>query len=115
MIQELPGDPADQMTDCLDFWKRYYQTMPALAKLARVCITIAPSSASVERVFSILKSTFSVNQMWSSLEDYTALSVMLQSNKKLELPLITSDLKLIYSYVFFIHNFIRLCGRRMVL
>ena len=82
VIQELPGDPADQMTDCLDFWKRYYQTMPALAKLARVCITIAPSSASVERVFSILKSTFSVNQMSSSLEDYTALSVMLQSNKK---------------------------------
>ena len=72
VIQELPGDPADQMADCLGFWKRYYQTMPALAELARICITIALSSASVERVFSILKSTFSVNQMSSSLEDYTA-------------------------------------------
>ena len=81
-IQGLPSDPVDQMKDCLEFWKHYYKTMPALAKLARVCITIAPSSASVERVFSVLKSTFSVNQMTTSLEDYTALSVMLQCNKK---------------------------------
>ena len=53
-----------------------------LAKLARFCFSLTPSSAGAERVFSMLKNSFTINQLRSSLEDYTACSVMLQHNKK---------------------------------
>jgi hypothetical protein len=39
------------------------------------------SHAAAERVFSILKNSFSVCQMRQSLEDYTECSVTLQHNK----------------------------------
>lgn len=54
----------------------------ALSGLVRICFSLARSSAGAERVFSILKNSFTINQMRSSLEDYTACSVMLQHNKK---------------------------------
>jgi hAT family C-terminal dimerisation region len=68
------------MEKCLVFWKMFRLELPNLSALARLCMTLTPSSASVERVFSILKSSFTVNQMTFALEDYTAASVMLQYN-----------------------------------
>ena len=70
-----------QMDRCATFWGDRFARLPNLAKFARYCFTLTPSSAGAERVFSILKNTFSVRQMRWSLEDYTECSVMLQHNK----------------------------------
>ncbi len=47
------GYAAKLMVSILLFWKNCYHTIPHLAKLARLCMTFAPTSASVEMVFSI--------------------------------------------------------------
>ena len=70
-----------QLDRCAIFWMDRFARLPNLATFARYCFTLAPSSAAAERVFSILKNSFSVSQMRRSLEDYTECSVMLQHNK----------------------------------
>ena len=71
-----------QMERSSTFWVGVHSRLPHLAKLARFCFSLTPSSAGAERVFSILKNSFTINQLRSSLEDYTACSVMLQHNIK---------------------------------
>ena len=44
-------------------------------------LLVQPSSAAAERVFSILQSSFAMQQQ-SSLEDYVEVSVMLQYNSR---------------------------------
>ena len=66
-----------QMDRCATFWIDRFARLPNLAKFARYCFTLTPSSAGAERVFSILKNAFSVGQMRRSLEDYTECAVML--------------------------------------
>ena len=68
--QELK--PKIVIEKCMQFWKMFYGDLPQLSSLDRLCITLAPSSATVERVFPLLKSNFTVNQMTFSLEDYTS-------------------------------------------
>ena len=68
------------MAACATFWRDRFASLPHLANFARYCFTLAPSSASAERVFSILKNSFCVGQMRRSLVDYTECSVMLQHN-----------------------------------
>ena len=71
-----------QMERCSTFWRQYLDVLPNMSNFARYCLTMTPSSAAAERVFSMLKNSFSIGQMRQSLEDYTEGSVMLQYNKK---------------------------------
>ena len=64
--------------DTCKFWKNYADTLPHLASVAAKLATIQPSSASVERVFSLLTS-FCANQS-CTLEDCIEASLMLQLN-----------------------------------
>ena len=55
--------------DPLQFWKNHFSTLPSWANAAQKDLLLLPSSASAERVFSLLKNTFEDRQL-SSLEDY---------------------------------------------
>jgi hypothetical protein len=79
-IEENEGTAKVQMEKCVQFWKCNSSALPAISKFAQYCFTLTPSSAAAERVFSILKNSFSVSQMRTTLEDYTQCSVMLQHN-----------------------------------
>lgn len=70
-----------QMLRCPIFWANYRLAVPNIAVFARYYITMTPSSAAAERVFSMLKNSFTVGQMRQALEDYTEGSLMLQYNK----------------------------------
>ena len=64
--------------DLIAWWKRHAIELPKWANAFKKVLLIQPSSAAVERVFSILQ-RFTVQQQ-SSLEDYIELSVMLHFN-----------------------------------
>jgi hypothetical protein len=69
------------MDRSLLFWQNQRASLPHQSKVAAFCFTLAPSSAAAERVFSILKQFFTLNQLQSSLqEDYTESAIMLQFN-----------------------------------
>jgi hypothetical protein len=70
----------DQMQKCKLFWRTHVERLPHLKKFAYYCITIAPSSAASERVFSVLKRLFDELQV-HALEDYVSSSVMMAYNK----------------------------------
>ena len=55
------------------------QEIPNWAGLCKLILLVQPSSAAVERVFSLLQNSFSTRQ-YRSLEEYTAVSVKLQYN-----------------------------------
>jgi hypothetical protein len=74
--------PVPSMDRIEDFWRFKHINYPALSKLVRFAYTCTASSASVERLFSLLKRTFSLQQMKFALEDYVEGSVMLQFNRK---------------------------------
>jgi len=71
----------DEMKAVQRFWAENRIRYPALRMLVKYALTIAPSSAAAERVFSLLKSTFGLNQNLA-LEDYMELSIMLNYNKR---------------------------------
>ena len=54
---------------------------PNWANVCKIILLVQPSSAAAERVFSLLQNTFS-RQQSRSLEDYVAVSMMLQYNYK---------------------------------
>ena len=86
LVHEFEMLPSDSTMDgqferCPIFWAHYHKVIPTLAIFARYCMTLTPSSAAAERVFSHLKSSFTIGQMRQSLEDYTEGSLMLQYNK----------------------------------
>lgn len=62
------------------FWKVARVHITYLAELAYFAFTLTPSSAAAERVFSILKSVMTTQQMKLALTDYTQGSVMLAYN-----------------------------------
>lgn len=64
----------------LEWWKNNSQSLPNFSQAARKVLLLLPSSGPVERVFSLLNSTFSDKQE-TSLFDYVEASVMLQYNK----------------------------------
>lgn len=64
-----------------DFWKCHRLDMPGLALFARYAFTFDPSSAPVERDFSILTNSLNERQR-EILEDYCFATVALQYNKK---------------------------------
>ena len=63
------------------FWDKYKTTLPAWYDFATLCMLLQPSSASVERVFSILKSVFGDFQTMS-LHDKVQLQVQLIYNNR---------------------------------
>ena len=77
----LPNTFNNQLERCSTFWNVNHDALPNLSAFARYCITMTPSSAAAERVFSMLKNSFTIGQMRQSLEDYTEGSVMMQYNK----------------------------------
>ncbi len=72
--EDVAGD-----IDTTNWWKNHSNDLPQWSSIFKLIILIQPSSASAERVFSILQSSFQ-SQQESSLEDYIELSVMMQYN-----------------------------------
>ena len=69
-----------QMNKTTLFWKKYCLNLTGIALLARYAFTIATSSASVERLFSVLKISFGKHQK-TALQDYVQLSCTRQYNR----------------------------------
>ena len=63
----------------LDWWKRNSTDLPKWSAAAVKVLLIQPSSATTERVFSLLKASFS-EQQDHSLQDYIEVSLMFQYN-----------------------------------
>ncbi len=63
----------------LRFWRAKKKELPSWAKLLRLVLLISPSSASVERVFSMMRRTFN-SQQDAALADMIRVSLMLQFN-----------------------------------
>jgi len=71
----------NQMEETCIFWKVVHHHLPSISKFARLAFTFVPSSAAVERVFSMMKALFSKQQMTNILGDYLQCSLMLRYNK----------------------------------
>ena len=81
---ELPSykaavDDVDPSVDAYDWWQRHEQELPYWCTAFKLVLLVQPSSASAERVFSLLQNSFTQRQS-SSLEDYIETSLMLQYN-----------------------------------
>ena len=63
------------------FWRSYYNSLPTWYKVAADVALIMTSSASVERVFSLLNSRFS-DQQQRALRDYKEGSVRITYNER---------------------------------
>ena len=66
--------------DTLDWWMNHSEDLPNWSSAAQMVVLVQPSSAAVERVFSILKASFGHLQD-NSLQEYIESSLMLQYNK----------------------------------
>jgi hypothetical protein len=84
--EELKNQYQHEMEESLKFWRNpsVRQRIPMLSKVARHCMIYVPSSASAERVFSILKSSFDIAQMQAALEDYTTVATIIRCNQNAE-------------------------------
>jgi hypothetical protein len=71
------------MRNSKQFWQSKKFILPNLSKLAELCFSIQPSSGAAERVFSMLKRSFTIEQLSQSLEDYTEGAIMMQYNSDL--------------------------------
>ena len=67
--------------DTIVWWKRHANDLPHWSKACKMLLLVQPSSAAVERVFSILLNSFTDTQR-SWLEDYIETSIMIQYNNK---------------------------------
>ena len=67
--------------DTLSWWKGHSHDLPYWSAAAQNVILVQPSSATSERVFSLLKASFGPQQD-CSLQDYVESSLMLQFNKR---------------------------------
>uniref|UniRef100_A0A1X7TYF9 HAT C-terminal dimerisation domain-containing protein n=1 Tax=Amphimedon queenslandica TaxID=400682 RepID=A0A1X7TYF9_AMPQE len=65
----------------LNWWKQNQDDLPVWSREAKKVFLLQPSSASVERVFSLLKSSFGDKQE-TALQDYIEASLMLQYNTR---------------------------------
>ena len=76
------GIPLNKLERSESFWATNYIDFPALTELVRYAWTSTSSSGSVERLFSVLKRTFTTQQLASAYIDYVEASCMLQFNKE---------------------------------
>jgi len=65
----------------LQWWNNHELILPNWGTTAKSILTVQPSSAAVERVFSLVNSGFSYQQE-QSLQDYIEASVMVRFNKQ---------------------------------
>ena len=86
LAQELPlylaasdGVTVTCEDDKLTWWANHKDTLPHWSSLVKKLLLIQPSSASAERVFSLLTNAFGSRQE-SALQDYLKASVMLRYN-----------------------------------
>ena len=86
LAQELPlylaasdGVTVTCEDDKLTWWANHKETLPLWSSLVKRLLLIQPSSASAERVFSLLTNAFG-SQQESALQDYLEASVMLRYN-----------------------------------
>jgi hypothetical protein len=70
-----------EMERCREFWVGSKHLLPNLFDVVRHIVVCPTSSASVERVFSILNQSLG-NQQTASLEDYISTSLMYQYNER---------------------------------
>jgi hypothetical protein len=63
------------------FWKNVRFRIPNLAKVARLAFILTPSSAAVERVFSMYKRHMTIQQAHEALTDYSQSGCMLDFNR----------------------------------
>lgn len=75
----IAGQRPEEIVDNLVLWWQHNKTLTAWARFARRMFLMQPSSASVERVFSVLTSTFGDNQA-NCLNDYVETTLMLRCN-----------------------------------
>ena len=75
------AEDVNASVDLLDWWKNAQIDLPTWSSAAMKVLLVQPSSASAERVFSLLNSSFNEQQL-NSLEDYVESSIMLQYNKE---------------------------------
>jgi len=74
------ADVSEQF-DPLEWWKLNSSELPNWSCAARKVLVLQPYSVASERVFSLLKASFS-SQQESSLQDYTETTLMLQYNNR---------------------------------
>ena len=86
LAQELPlylaasdGVTITCEDDKLTWWANHKDTLPHWSSLVKKLLLIQPSSASAERVFSLLTNAFG-SQQESALQDYLEASIMLRYN-----------------------------------
>ena len=65
----------------MEWWQRHAPDLPAWSSAVSKMILIQPTSASLERVFSLLKHSFNCRQD-NALCDYIESSLFLQYNKR---------------------------------
>ena len=63
----------------LQWWNQRQHDLPRFSELARTVFSVSPSSAPVERVFSIYEALYGTRQF--CLEDHVETSVMLRANR----------------------------------
>ena len=83
---ELPlyiaaAEDVSNTTNALEWWKMNETKLPHWAAACKRALLVQPSSAAVERVFSLLNNSFS-KQQEHSMEDYIEASLMLQYNDR---------------------------------
>ena len=74
----MAEDTADEI-DFLVWWEQHAKKLPSWASACQKVLLCQPSSACVERVFSLLKQYN--DQQQSSLEDYIETALMMQYNR----------------------------------
>lgn len=82
-IQPTENDskPKYRMDAAQMFWKEWNKNnLDNLMLLAKYAFLIVPSSAASERVFSVLKHSLSLVQMYQALEDRTEIQVKTRYN-----------------------------------
>jgi hypothetical protein len=77
---KLIADRCDITMDRWEFWRTYYLSLPIWYKVAEEVVLVMVSSASVERVFSLLNHSFDDHQQ-SALQDYKEATVRLRYNE----------------------------------
>ena len=75
------ADLATRSEEARLFWLEHEHEVPTWFHLARVAFTVTPTSASVERLFSVFKRVFG-ELSEKAYKDFVALSVMLRYNKR---------------------------------
>ena len=86
MKAELPAyfakaEYLDDTVDKLSWWKSQETSLPNWCAVVKKILLVQPSSAAVERVFSLLNSGFG-DQLEQLVQDYNQASVMLRYNNR---------------------------------